>query len=161
MYRQTRFSLPVLGEYMYSNIMILFVALFSMSTYAIDVPTEEFVETGFSFNGFDEGQMTLPVVLIYDKAGKIKHSFVGKDINRLSSYQNLFKKPEQTRVSSADMATIANLINHQTDDKSWTLIYLGMDICPPCYTMLDTFNKRIKPNIEDEFDIISINMVNE
>ena len=153
--------LPVRGEYMFSKIIMIIVALFSMNGYAIDIPTEEFVETGFSFNGYEEGQMTLPVVLIYDKTGKIKHSFVGKDINRLSSYQELINKPEQTRVSSADIATIANLINHQKDDKSWTLIYLGMDICPPCHDMLETFNKRIKPHVEDEFDIISINMVNK
>ena len=137
----------------------IFFLVLSVNVSAIDISSEKFDKLDIRFTEYEEGQMTLPVVLIYDSSGKLTHSFVGKDINKLESYKGLSEKPLQTRVSSSNIHSITKHLGYQAHGKPRILVFLGIEICPPCYTMLGTFHATIKPSIEGEFEIIPINIL--
>lgn len=141
------------------RLMTVFIFFVSLSAGAVDISTEKFDKLGISFTEYSGGEMTLPVVLIYDSSGELTHSFVGKDINKLESYKGLTRKPLQSRVSSSNMRSIASLLDYESKGKQRTLVYLGIEICPPCQSMLTTFNATIKPSIESEFEIIPVNIL--
>lgn len=139
----------------------LFILVFANSVSSTDIPSNDFQSMKIVFPDYDKGAMTLPVALIYDEKGILVSNLFGKDIYNLNNYDIYPKKVKSLKVSTPNVKTILSKAKLKKSKNNKTIIYLGIEICPPCFSILDEFNSQVRPIIGDDFEIFFLNILVE
>ncbi len=144
-------------KYIYYAILLLYFML--SKVHAIDISSKEFDSTKITFPNYSNGEMTLPVMLVYDVNGKLIHSVFGQDIYKIESYQDLSNKESKRLVSTPNINEILGNLKIEKKRNGKAMIYLGLEICAPCFTLLEKFNDQAKADLEKEYEIFLINIL--
>lgn len=142
------------------KILFFFVLLFiPLKVFAIDISEEQFNQINLVFTEYEKEVYTFPVVLIYDTNGELTRNFLGKDIYRIDTYTKLDHNSKQSKVSTSSLKEILDTLEVKNESEKPMILYIGMEMCPPCFTILDKFDKSIRPKIASKYEIITINLL--
>jgi len=127
-------------------------------TNAMDITSDQFEELKIKFQHYKKGVHTLPLVLIYDLDGQLIKTILGQDISKYESYEKSQLVDVKLDISSLPLNEMLKVVGLE-QEKKLTIIYVGMEICPPCFTILEQFNSKVRPKIESKFRIIPLNFL--
>ncbi len=135
---------------------ILLFSLLLNGSVVLAYPSFDLVQFNDSgLKQYEGGKFTFPMVLFFNKKGRLYRSITGKRIFDINSYNSKLEAPIKTVVTSPPLSKLLKYFSIKKLSSKATIIYLDLKgYCPPCKPMKSKFDVNIRNNIKDRFEFI-------